>query len=129
MAVPHLSSLGGRVHPDFKPNAHVVAFIGQAKAEVTQVTTNEHDASDARTELDSSANMVVVGHHAYILNTSGRTAQVSPFTPEYEALKEVPIVDAVVAYDSPYNNKTYIRVFHNALSVPSMDHNLVPLSS
>ena len=128
MVLPHPSSLGGMVQPNFKPNAHVVAFIDRAKAEVAQVTTNEHDASNARTELDSHANMVVVGHHAYILNTSGWTVQVSPFTPEYEALKEVPIVDAAVAYDCPYTNKTYILVFHNALSVPSMDHNLVPLS-
>ena len=61
--------------------------------------------------------MVVVGHHAYILNTSGRTAQVSLFTHEYEALKEVPIVDAAVAYDCPYTNNMYILVFQNTLSV------------
>ena len=70
--------------------------------------------------------MVVVGRHAYILNNSSRTAQVSPFTPEYEELTEVPIVDAAVAYDCPYTSKSYILVFHNALSVPSMDHNLIP---
>ena len=70
--------------------------------------------------------MAVVWRHACIINASGRTAQSSPFTPEYEALKEVPIVDTVVACDCPYTDKSYILVFHNALSVPSMDDNLDP---
>ena len=70
--------------------------------------------------------MVVVGRHAYILSSSGRTAQVSPFTPEYKSLKEVPIIDASVAYDCPIVDKSFILVFHNALIVPSIEHNLVP---
>ena len=70
--------------------------------------------------------MVVVGRHTYILNLSSRTAQVFPFTPEYESLQEVPIVDATVAYDYPITNKYFILVFHNDLSVLSMEHNLVP---
>ena len=70
--------------------------------------------------------MVVVGRHDYILNSSGRIAQVSPFTPEYKSLKEVPIIDAAVTYDCPITDKSLILVFHNYFSVPSMKHNLVP---
>ena len=70
--------------------------------------------------------MVVVGRHDYILNSSGRIVQVSPFTPEYESLKEVPIIDAAVAYDCPITDKSLILVLHNALSVPPKEHNLVP---
>jgi len=81
--VPQPSSIAGRRHKDFKPNGHVAAFIGRAKAEVAEMTTAGFEPSNARTELDSHANMVVVGRHAYILNNSGRTAQVSAFTPEY----------------------------------------------
>ena len=58
--------------------------------------------------------MVVVRRHAYIINLSGRTAQVSLFTPEYDSLKEVPIIDAEVAYDFPITDKSFILVFHNA---------------
>ena len=79
-----------------------------------------------KTEPESHANMVVVVRHAYIMNLSDRTAQVSPFTPEYKSLKEVPIIDAAVAYDCPITDKSFILVFHNALSVPSMEHNLLP---
>ena len=72
--------------------------------------------------------MVVVGRHAYILNSSSRTAQVSPFTPIYELLKEVPLNDVAVSYDCPIAYKYFILLFRNALIVLLMEHNLVPPS-
>ena len=45
------------------------------------------------------ANMVVVGKHPAITNDAGR--KVSPFTPDYESLSNVLIVDAAVTYDCP----------------------------
>ena len=80
---------------------------------------------ESRTELDSHANMLVVGKHAYIIAETGKKVDVSPFTPDYKPLT-VPLVDATVKYDNPYNRKTYILVLCNALYVPSMDHNLIP---
>ena len=80
---------------------------------------------ESRTELDSHANMPVVGKHAYIIAGTGKKVDVSPFTPDYKLLT-VPLVDATVKYDNPYNGKTYILVLRNALYVPSMDHNLIP---
>ena len=106
------------------PNAHVAATI--ARASTSQVSADAVMEPDAKTELDSHANMVVVGSYAYILNFSGRIAQVIPFTPEYKSLKEVPIVDAAVVYDCPITYKSFILVFHNVLSVPLMEHKLVP---
>ena len=107
--------------PQMYLNAHIAEIVARAStSDVTAVDSNSN------TELDSHANMVVLGRHAFILNLSGKTAQVSPFTPEYDSMKEVPIVDAAVAYDCPITLKSYVLVFHNALSVSSMDHNLVP---
>ena len=37
-----------------------------------------------------------------------------------------PIVDADVVYDYPWSQSTYILITRNFLSVPSMDHNLIP---
>ncbi len=89
-------------------------------------TICEDDSLGSRSELDSHANMVVVGRNAYIINVSGRTADVSPFSPDYNALQKVPIVDAAIAYDCPFSNCTHILLLHNALHVPSMAHNLLP---
>ena len=80
---------------------------------------------ESRTELDSHANMPVVGKHAYIIAETGKKVDVPPFTPDYKPLT-IPLVDAMVKYDNPYNGKSYILVLHNALYVPSMDNNLIP---
>ena len=107
------------------PNSHVAAAV--AISSTSQVSSDVAMEPNGRTELDSHSNMVVVSRHAYILNSSGRTAQVSPLTPEYELLKEVPIIDAAVEYDCPITDKSFILVFHNALSVLLMDHNCCSL--
>jgi hypothetical protein len=78
-----------------------------------------------RTELDSHANMPVVGRNAYIISDTGRVAEVNPFTPDYNAM-QVPIVDAAIQYDCPHSGISYILVIRNALHFPSMVHNLLP---
>jgi hypothetical protein len=97
-------------------------------ADVHGTDENEDDDDsneESRTELDSHANMPVVGRHAYILSDNGRTADVSAFTPDYKPM-EVRIVDAAVQYECPYSSETYVLVIRNALHVPSMKSNLIP---
>ena len=79
----------------------------------------------SRTELDSHANMPVVGREALVVEQSGRTVEVSPFTPDYKPIK-VEVVNAIIQDDSPLDGKEYILVIHNALRVPSMSNNLIP---
>ena len=81
---------------------------------------------ESRTELDSHANMVVFGMHAYILNHTGRIAEVSPFTSPYDALNNVPIIDDIIADNFPSAGRTYFLVCHNALFISLMKHNLIP---
>jgi hypothetical protein len=120
-----MTAIDGRVttdalQPAISPNQHINDII--------QISTVESDSKqqESRTELDSHANMTVIGRHARILHDSGKTAEVSPFTPAYEALQSVPIVDAAIAYDCPFTDKTFILVCTNALSIPTMSHNLIP---
>ena len=77
------------------------------------------------TELDSHANMVVVGANATVIQETGTYADVNSFAEEVDQMKRVPIKDMVVAYDCPYQRKTFLLIFKNALHVPSMDHNLI----
>ena len=67
----------------------------------------------------------MVGKHAYIIAETGKMVDVSPFTPDYKLLT-VPLVDATIKYDNPYNGKSCILVLRNALYVPSLDNNLIP---
>ena len=69
--------------------------------------------------------MIRLGKHAVIINDTGKRAEISPFTPDYESLSKVPIVDAAIRYDYPCSGETYFLIVSNALSVPAMDHNLI----
>jgi hypothetical protein len=84
------------------------------------------NGESSRTELDSHANMAVVGRYCFVIRETGRQADVSPFSPEYESLKQVNIVDSAVLYECPYTGKEAILVIQNALYMPAMDNNLIP---
>ena len=88
-------------------------------------SSGENVCLESSTELDSHANMVVIGKQAFIFSHSGQYANVRAFTDEVKVIPKVPIVDAVIAYDCPQSGQTYIIVVRNALCVPSMEHNLI----
>ena len=80
-----------------------------------------------RTELDSHANMAVVGKHCVVFDKIyGKTCEVEPFDPSIGTAKEVPVVDAALAYDCPYTGKTFILILRNTLYIKSLEHNLIP---
>jgi len=79
----------------------------------------------SRNDLDSHANMPVAGRHVLILADTGKTCEVSPYSPDYKPMK-VPLVDAVVQHNNDADGSMCLLVLRDALHVPSMDHNLVP---
>jgi hypothetical protein len=107
-----------------KTHYQIYSLLSTTIADVDAVDDPETNES-SRTEFDSHANMPVVGRHAYIISDTGKIADVSPFTPDYKSM-EIPIVDAAVQYEDPYDGKEYILVIRNALYVPSMKNNLLP---
>ena len=96
-----------------------------ASMEVDMEIDGQDTRRESRTELDRHANMPIVGREDLVVNQSGRTVEVSPFTPNYKPIK-VDVVNAVVQYDSPLDGKEYMLIFRNALCVPSMNNNLIP---
>ena len=72
----------------------------------------------SRTELDSHANMPVVGKKCYVLTDTGKTADVSPYTPDYDAMK-VSIVDAAIQYDCKFTGQSYALVIRISLYIPA----------
>jgi hypothetical protein len=78
---------------------------------------------ESRTDLDSHANMPVVGSGVHVLVDNNRTCGDSPYSPDYEPM-EVPLVDAAVRYDR--DGRVYVLLIRNALYVPSLEYNLLP---
>ena len=70
--------------------------------------------------------MVVLGSNCTIVNNTGHSVEVKPFSDDCKVLQSVPIVHAVIKYECDVTGETYFLVFKNALYVPSMDHNLIP---
>ena len=89
--------------------------------------TSALEGINSRTELDSHANMVVLGVNCFVFDTvHGRTCDVEPFNRTLGTAKQVPIVDAALAYDCPYSQQTYLLIVRNALYIKSMMNNLIP---
>jgi hypothetical protein len=78
------------------------------------------------TELDSHANMAVVGNGVLVISKSGMSATVTPFLSDIPPMEDVEIGDVAMAYDDPIRGTTYLLVMRNALLIPTMDHNLLP---
>ena len=87
---------------------------------------DKDENSDSCSELDSHANMVVLGQHCYIISSSDRHAEVNAFPREVGRMKGVPTVDAAIVYDCSYSMKTYLLIVRNAFYVQSMTNNLIP---
>ena len=108
----------------------VVLTAGMRRTIVSAVhaTTvgDNNGTTSPTTELDSHANMVVLGEQATVISRSNTVAEVSAFAEDCNKLSEGPIVDAAIAYDCPLSLKTYLLIVRNALHVPSMRHNLIP---
>ena len=88
-------------------------------------TSNESSNYFSRLELDTHANMPVVGRDSYVLSQTGKFAEVNAYDPQ-QGTRSIPIVDAALQYDCPYSGKSYILVLHNALHVATMPHHLIP---
>ena len=109
--------------PGIKINDHLRQILIASSDIMDNHGNGENEES--RTELDSHANMPVVGRHALVIADTGKTVSVCPFTPDYQALN-VKMVDAAVQYDCPYTGTSYILIINNAIHVPSMTNNLLP---
>jgi len=101
---------------------HAISSVGTPTTEASDATSN----SESRTDLDTHANMPVVGRHVCVLATTGKMVEVSPHAPDCKAM-QVPLVDAAVRCDCPHEGKSHILAIRNALHVPSMNNNLIPL--
>jgi len=115
--------------PPIRLNRHVISMVQTATYSVSLMDADD-DARNAellysRTELDSHANMCVVGRHCFVIRDTGRSIEVNPFTPDYQPMR-VKLVDAAIRYDCPYTGKSHLLIIQDALHVPAMVNNLIP---
>ena len=82
--------------------------------------------TDGSIELDSHADMVVLGSNAVVLHYTGNECEVSPYSDEYEAISNVPVVHGATLWTDQNDNQGYILVFNEALWMgDSLPHSLI----
>ena len=104
-----MSSTIGKSNQDVGPN-HIVDMEDAMSANICMIWDtcggDKDDKHDSTTELDTHANMAVIGIQATLFHTF-RTAEVIAFSDEVENLESMPIVDASLAYELHKTLKTY----------------------
>ena len=99
--------------------ASIAALISTLTAQEAQ------QSNHSRTELDSHANIVVIGSESFIFESTARTCSVTLFHPKLGVSSKVPIVDGAICYDCPYSGESYILIIRNALYLPYLRNNLI----
>ena len=70
--------------------------------------------------------MIVLGKHWFIFEWSGKSWTLNPFNYCLGSVKDVPIIDAAIAYECPYFHKCYILLLRNDLYLPNMEDKSLP---
>ena len=82
--------------------------------------------SHGRIELDSHADTVVLGSNCVVLHHTGKVCEVSPYTDEYDAITDVPVVQGATLWMDQHTNEEYILVFNEALWMgDTLTHSLI----
>ena len=70
--------------------------------------------------------MEVVGANATVIEEMVFYAGVNNFANDVSRMKRVTTKDILIAYNFPYQQKTFLLIVKNSFHVPSMNHNLIP---
>ena len=99
---------------DFTTSCRRIAKVksnGSNSRCIGSTNTIEH----GRIGLNTHADLIIFGHSFISLFKTGREFDVSPYTDEYEAIKNVPTVSAETAWTSLELAETFIIILHEVL--------------
>ena len=83
-------------------------------------------STHGRIELDSHADTVVLGSICVVLHHTGKVCEVSPYTDEYDAITDVPVVRGATLWTDQHTNEEYIFIFNEALWMGNtLTHSLI----
>ncbi len=79
------------------------------------VSNRGRSDTSSRSEFDSHADTCVAGDNTVVYADTGERVRVSPFSGEYAAMTDVPIVTALTAWTDPKTGRTFILVLNQCL--------------
>ena len=112
----------------FRSKFRRIGRITSTPRRISSTKTSQHlsrKITYGRCEADTHADTTAAGANCIILEYTGKVCDVSPYTDTYESVKNVPIVNAATAWQSPLTGQTYILVMNEVLWMgDSMDNTL-----
>ena len=115
--------------PGTVPNVHVFKQIVSIIAETQYTdldTVSQSELPISKTDLDSHVNMVVTGINFQIISDTSGKSEFSLFTPDYEPMDQVLIVDDTIRHDDEHTTKRCMLIVRNTIGVLDIDYNLFP---
>ena len=83
------------------PNNHLRTIISNTMSSVI----SDHDEGASVTDINTHKSMVFIAKHATILSDNGNKVDVSPFTPYYQSIEKVSILEVSTQYTCQYMAK------------------------
>ena len=82
--------------------------------------------SHGHIELDTHADMAVLGSNCVVLSYTGKECEVSPYSSDYEAVWNIPVVTGATVWTNTTDGTAYLLIFHESLWMGNkLDHTLV----
>ena len=117
----------------FSPRQSVISRIvssarkvSKNKAARSEYQHRPQSTLHGRIELDTHADTTVLGSNCVVLSYMGKECEVSPYSSEYKAVWNVPVVTGATVWMNPMDGTAYLLVFHESLWMgDKLDHTLV----
>ncbi len=91
---------------------------------ITDLSTKRNSIGETTLELDSHADMCVLGRDALTLLDYDRPVIVEGYDPSLST-KTYATVSGALAYDDPVTGEVYHLVINQAIHIPHLDHHLL----
>ena len=100
--------------------------VSKNKAARSEYQHRPQSTSQCHIELDTHADTTILGSNCIVLAYTGKECEVSPYSSEYKAVPNVPVVTGATVWTNPMDGTTYLLVFHESLWMgDKLDHTLV----
>ena len=81
--------------------------------------------ADRGLDLDSHADMAVLGSNCYVFGDTGQTVDVYSYDPKMGSTKRA-VMSGCFAYDDPESGEVKLLIVHQGLHVPHLSYSLIP---
>ena len=103
-----------------------VRKIAKNKTTETEYQHRPQSTSHGHIELDTHADTTVLGSNCVVLSYMGKECEVSPYSSQYEAVQNVPVVTGATVWTNTADGTAYLLIFHESLWMgDKLDHTLV----